>query len=188
MFELIKGEKVIIAKRRHYVALVLQALPIVLFIVLLVLFAFFNFFIDFAPLQLQESIYNILGRQLGDIETHFLASFLATIVATFLWFIVLFEFIFFYLDSWIITNKRIIKIKITGLFHRKLYTTALKNIENIRTSRVGVLANIYKFGNLEVETAGNYENFILKDIAQPEELKRVIFKAIEEDRATGRQR
>lgn len=179
MFSLIKDENIILAKRRHYIIFILQSAPIVFILVLLLFFTFFNFFIDLTFLQ--YGIYTIFGLNVEEIKLHFLTSFLSASMAAFLWFIVLFNFIFFYFDVWFLTNKRIVKTNIVNIFYKKTSTVSLKNIENIRASRKGLLAIIYKFGDIEIETAGNYENFKLVSISYHEKFKNAIFRAMEEN-------
>ena len=113
-------------------------------------------------------------------SVHFLTAFLSIALATLLWFIVLLEFIFFYFDSWTLTNKRIISTNVVNLFNKRIYTIPLKNIENIKTSRVRLLAVFSGFGNLRVETAGNYENFFISHISGEEKLKKEVFVAVDE--------
>lgn len=178
MFNLIKNEKIILAKRRHYIILVLQIAPFAFIILLLLAFSFLNYLIDLSLLQ--QGAYAV-GLNIEGIKLHFLASLLAILIASFLWIIILLEFIFFFFDIWFLTNKRIVKTDIINLFHKKISTVSLKNIENIRASRKGLLAIIYKYGNIEIETAGNYENFKLSGIFNQEKFKNAIFNAIEDD-------
>ena len=177
MFELIKDEKIITTKRRHKIILASQMAPFILLILFLVGFAFLNFLVDLSFLQ--QGVYSFFKVSLDTKSVHFLASFLAISFATFLWFIVLLEFIFFYFDSWTLTNKRIISTNVVNLFNKRIYTIPLKNIENIKTSRVGIMASFFDFGNLRVETAGNYENFTISHISDEQKFKREIFIAVE---------
>lgn len=178
MFQLIKDEKVIETKRRYIAVFYLQVVPIIIIIILLLFFAFLNFFIPLGFLQ--EFLADFFNKEMEMFSVHFLASFFSVTLAGFLWLVVLLDFIFYYFDVWILTNKRIISTSIISLFSKKVYTISLKNIENIRTSRKGFLANIYNFGDLEIETAGNYENFALKCIANETEFKKIIFTAMEQ--------
>jgi uncharacterized membrane protein YdbT with pleckstrin-like domain len=68
---------------------------------------------------------------------------------------------------------------VVNLFNKRIYTIPLKNIENIKTSRVGIMASFFDFGNLRVETAGNYENFTISHISDEQKFKREIFIAVE---------
>jgi len=75
------------------------------------------------------------------------------------WFIILWAYFFIawtniYLDEWIVTDRRIIDIDQTGLFHRSVSDFRIEKIQNIMVKEVGFVAHMLGYGTIIVETAG----------------------------------
>jgi len=74
----------------------------------------------------------------------------------------------YYLDVWVVTTKRIMKIEHAGMFHRKVSEQELSRIQDVTTETNGFLQTVMKFGDIKVQTAAETENFVFKDIQDPE--------------------
>jgi hypothetical protein len=85
----------------------------------------------------------------------------------------------FYLDMWIITDKRVLDIEQLGLFRRSISEFTLNNIQDVSVSINGISATIFKYGDLSVQTAGE-NSFSIRDIPYPETVKDIIMKCHEE--------
>ena len=75
------------------------------------------------------------------------------------WFSLLWVYFFIvwtntYLDAWIITDKRIIDIEQKSLFHREVSDFRIEKIQNITVKEAGFMANVFGYGAIHVETAG----------------------------------
>jgi hypothetical protein len=81
------------------------------------------------------------------------------------------------IDFWIVTNKRIVDSELERLFHRRLATLELKDIEDISIKTSGFISSYLAYGNLEVQTAGAQNRFQMEQIGHPEIVQRVIFEA-----------
>ncbi len=81
----------------------------------------------------------------------------------------------YYLDSWIITSRRIIDIEQYGLFRREVKEITLDRVQNVTIEVLGFVPTILRFGNIRVETAGQG---ILNIMMVPhlEEAKELILK------------
>lgn len=78
----------------------------------------------------------------------------------------------YYLDSWTLTNKRIIDIEQKGYFSRTVGSFRIEKIQDVTIMVNGVLQNLLNFGDIRVQTAGGDVNtFIMKEIAGPKEVK-----------------
>jgi len=77
----------------------------------------------------------------------------------------------------VITNQRIIEVKLIGLFNVEYSSIELEKIQDIKISIVGPLPSFFRFGNLEIETAGVKGEFVLDQIGDPELVKQIIFEA-----------
>lgn len=92
------------------------------------------------------------------------------------------KFIDYYLDVWIVTNDRIRNIEQKGLFNRTISELKLYRIQDATSEVKGFLPTFLDFGNVYIQTAGEKERFIFRDIPQPEEICRKIMELAESDR------
>jgi hypothetical protein len=99
---------------------------------------------------------------------------LTTLVLTMTW-------THYYLDLWIITDRRIIAIDQVHFFNRKVSSFRLERLQDIKVTIDGVLATFLNFGTLHAHTAGNNEeNFTTAGLPDPRELQSLIQKATDE--------
>lgn len=70
-------------------------------------------------------------------------------------------------DLWIITNQRLVDSIKRHWFHHAMSSADLINIADISTSKNGVLARAFDFGDVRCETAGDRTSFVLAGIPQP---------------------
>ena len=100
-----------------------------------------------------------------------------------IWLFAFLEFTDYYLDTWIITNERIISIEQNGLFNRTASELDLSSIQDTTAEIRGILQTIFTYGNVFVQTAGEKSRFHFKNIDNPEEVKQVINRLVQEKRA-----
>ena len=87
----------------------------------------------------------------------------------------------YYLDVWIITNKRIIDIEQFSLFSRDLSEFRLDRVQDVTIEGKGLLPTLLHFGDVHVQTAGESRDFIIKGIPHPYRLRDILVK--EHDRS-----
>ncbi len=80
----------------------------------------------------------------------------------------------YYLDTLIITNKRIFNIEQKGMFHRIISSFPLSRIQDVTVELPGILSTFLRFGTITIETAGENHGFTLHNATNPEEAKRII--------------
>ncbi len=73
----------------------------------------------------------------------------------------------YYLDVWIITDKKILNIDQHGLFKREVIILHLDKIQDITYVISGVVATTLNYGNIQVTTAGSEKNFELRGVPNP---------------------
>jgi len=71
----------------------------------------------------------------------------------------------YYLDVWIVTNRRIIDIDQQALFRRKVTTLMLEKIQDVTVDVQGILSTIFGFGRIILHTAGAEDPDIVIDFA-----------------------
>jgi membrane protein YdbS with pleckstrin-like domain len=87
----------------------------------------------------------------------------------------------YYLDTWIVTTKRIIDIDQEGFFRRSVGSFPIVRIQDVSFRQDGVLASLLDYGTLHVETAGsNTEEFRIEHIPNPRGLRDIINKELDQ--------
>lgn len=87
----------------------------------------------------------------------------------------------YYLDLWIITDRRIILIDQIHFFNRNVSIFRLERLQDIEYSIKGIIPTFLNFGTLKAQTAGNFEsNFRSTGLPDPRGLQASIQKAMDE--------
>jgi uncharacterized membrane protein YdbT with pleckstrin-like domain len=162
MLNLEKDEKVIRVVRKHWFAIVIQmAVSVILIFAPIIFFGIFESFIAINPTT----------------KNLFLFLFIYVVFLIFVWIFIFVSWLDYYLDVWVITNKRIIDIDQQGLFNREIASLRLDNVQDIKIEVFGIINTLLKIGNLHVQTASPNKEFILYQANRPEEVKRLIMHA-----------
>jgi len=105
------------------------------------------------------------------------AVFLATLWLLVIWMALAALWTNYYLDLWIVTNKRIISIDQTDLFSRKVTSLSLDKIQEISVTTDNVLETFFTFGTIQIETAGPTDlDTRMEGIPDPEKVRSVILE------------
>ena len=84
----------------------------------------------------------------------------------------------YYLNQWVITNTRIIEIHQYGYFSREVSSLLLVKVQDVNSDIEGLFGTLLGYGQLEVQSAGTEEHFIMDDIADPQGLRDLIMREI----------
>ncbi len=98
------------------------------------------------------------------------------------WLFAFFYFIDYYLDVWIVTNRRIISIEQKGFFSRTVSELKLFRIQDVTVDTEGVFPTLLNYGSVYVQTAGSKRNFHFEQVPDPENTKDEIINLIRKDR------
>lgn len=101
----------------------------------------------------------------GSINVLFLFLYATWILI--IWIIIMIMWTDYFLDVWIITNKRLINVEQKGMFRREIASVDLRKIQDVTSSITGIIPTLMKFGNLSVQTAGKEKEFIIENIENP---------------------
>lgn len=173
MLKLNPDERIHLIKRRHLILLKLQLLPFVL-IALLILFAIFILF--FKEITWPQFLIEKFP-QLLEFNLKFILIFFLSLLLPILWTMIFLIITYYYLTYWVVTNQRTIYVKLTGLFNLSYASVSHDRIQDIVISIKGILPSIFRFGNLQIQTAGEMGQFVFDSIPEPEIVKQVIFEA-----------
>ena len=94
-----------------------------------------------------------------------------------LWFMLAYKLTLHSLDTWIVTNERIIDIIQIGLFNRKISELNLESIQDISINTKGIVESYLNFGNVEIQTAAMAQRFMIDKVPNPLEIKDAIMDA-----------
>jgi hypothetical protein len=87
----------------------------------------------------------------------------------------------YYLDLWIVTDRRLIVIDQVHFFNRTISSFRLERLQDMTVSIEGILHTFLNFGTIRAQTAGAGETaFVMKGLPEPREVLSIIQKATDE--------
>ncbi len=87
----------------------------------------------------------------------------------------------YFLDLWIITDRRIITVDQVHFFNRKVSSFRLERLQDIKVTIKGIIPTFLNYGTLRAQTASAAEsNFVSVGLPDPRELQSTIQKAMDE--------
>lgn len=164
----IDGEEIVKIVRRDFFILFKRMLMFMLMAVLP--FAFF---------------YLMITANLGLLENEIIYPILVLSTSAyylFIWLFFFFSFIDYYLDVWIITNKRIIDIEQRGFFSRVIAEHKLFRIQDVTSEVNGAIPTILKYGDVFIQTAGTKQRVQFKEIPDPDGVRDLVIKLVQKNR------
>lgn len=158
-FELEPGEEIVSAVRVHPYVLAMRLLPFLLMV--------------FVPVILSGLIAAFVPSFHSSLPRFFTGFWLLGV-----WVGAFTTFTQYYLTVWVITNLRIVDIRQRGFFNREVSSFMLTRVQDVTTDTSGLLATLFHFGRLSVETAGKDEDFAMNGIADPEGIRDLIMRHV----------
>jgi len=167
--ELEPDEQVITTVRKHWFLITLELLTIVLF----GLAPVFAFMIVLA-LPPQEIIMTFFETQTPALIFGIAAwMLLSTMAAAASW-------TSYYLDLWIITDRRIIVVDQINFFNRKVSHFRLERLQDIKVTVKGLIPTLLNYGTIRAQTASAAEsNFTSPGLPDPRGLQALIQNAMD---------
>ena len=86
----------------------------------------------------------------------------------------------------VLNTARIIEIHQYGYFSREVSSLLLIKVQDVNINVDGIFGTVISYGQLEVQSAGTAEHFIMDDIPRPEHLRDVIMREIAALHGDGR--
>ncbi len=166
------GEQIIKVVRKHFLIMTPITLAVIAAALAPALLSSF-FMSDFLPLDPD------FKAAVGGVVDQW-QIFAYSVWLLFLWVIFFVEWTDYYLDLWIITNKRIIDVEQKGFFHREVTSFDFTQIQDITVETRGFVETFLKFGTLHIQTAGHNREIIIRDAHYPEDARSLILKLSEQ--------
>ena len=153
-------EKIIKVLHRHWFDVLQQFLLVIVLTVVLfgVLLVLPNVFPDIQEEQ--------------DLRRMF--SFLENLITMFVWIYVFFIWIEYYLDVFIVSDKKIVNVEQKGLFIRQVSELKYERIQDVAVEVKGLIPTILNYGDLYIQTAGEKERFVFRAMPDPYGIKNMI--------------
>ena len=85
----------------------------------------------------------------------------------------------YYLNVWIVTNKRVVDVAQSGIFNQRISELTFPNVEDITSDTSGIFGTFFSFGHVEIQTAGAQEHFIFNNVPNPKDIERLIFNLMD---------
>ncbi|MBU1092387.1 PH domain-containing protein [Patescibacteria group bacterium] len=92
---------------------------------------------------------------------------------------IVYEYLNWYRDRFIITTQRVVNIDQKSMFRRRVSEIELDHIQDISHEINGVSATSFKFGNVILSSTGD-DNIELRDIPQPAEVQDLLVKLVKD--------
>jgi hypothetical protein len=146
-----KEEKVFLLIRKHWFNYVIFVMLAILMLAPVV--AFLAFW------SLNPEFLTPLG---GDIAIVLISAYFLTILG-----IELYGIVSYYLDVYIVTDRRIVDINQKGFFSRDISELHLMQVQDVSAHVDGFFKTILHFGDVYIQTAGERENFVFQSIPHP---------------------
>lgn len=66
-----------------------------------------------------------------------------------------------------VTSEKIAQVLYTSLFHRKISQLSIGDVQDVTVSQNGILAHLFNYGVLVIETAGEQQNYTFTFVPEP---------------------
>ncbi len=93
-----------------------------------------------------------------------------------IWLMYFHSFIDYRLDSWILTDQRIVNVEQQGLFDRVISELSITKVQDVTSEVHGHMQTFLDYGNVYVQTAGEQQRFVFLNVPHPEEVSRLVVK------------
>ena len=80
----------------------------------------------------------------------------------------------YYLDTTVITERRLVDIHQNGLFNHRISEQSLLRVQDVSVRVQGPFQTFFRFGTVYVETAGEAPNFIMYNLPNPNQVANTI--------------
>ncbi len=176
-FELEADEHVVAQVRRHWFLFVLELLPFAILAV--------------APFALPPLI-SLVGPFAGPAAPYAawlsfdspLARVGLGVWLLFVWTGAWGSFTRYFLDTWVLTNERLVDIDQRAYFHRQVSSLLLTRVQDVTIEVSGLLPSLLDIGTIKVQSAGAMNEFEMRGIPRPQQMRDLILKYVPESGTT----
>ncbi len=77
----------------------------------------------------------------------------------------------------LVTDKNLVQVLQRSLFNRKVSRLSMSNVEDVTADQRGILATIFNYGTLMIQTAGEMDNFVFIYCPNPNKYAEIVLDA-----------
>lgn len=100
--------------------------------------------------------------------------FFETFAGMVMWVFSALIFVDYWLDVWIITDRRVVNVEQKGLFMREVSELRHQKIQDVTTEVEGFFPTLLDFGNVFVQTAAEKAEFFFRNVPDPYGIKALL--------------
>lgn len=164
LLELDPNETIIVEIKRHPIVMVGIFVATVIGVAISLLLLFISVrSSDTLGLEVGESMYALLFGGLAALIVLF--GYIASVVSK--------------ANELVVTNENIIQVLQFSLFSNQTSQLNLAKIQDVSVDTNGILASIFNFGTIDIETAGEASNFRFRYAPNPNKVAKLIIEAHE---------
>ncbi len=89
------------------------------------------------------------------------------------------KFLYWYFNVYIVTTEQVVDIDWYNVVYKAVSATHLNKIQDVTSKQGGVLAGIFDYGDVVIQTAGTEENFEFTNVPHPQEVAEEIQELME---------
>ncbi len=155
-----EGEEVVIFLHRHWFVIATK----IAFLVAAALLPFI--------------IFGIFGKFIAERGMLMLFASLWAGYYMILWYSLFYALTMYTLDTWIVTNMRIINSIQHGFFNRSISELSIDKVQDVSIDVQGPVATVLRFGDIKVQTAGSERHFVFEQSPNPQDIKDKIMQLV----------
>ncbi len=171
MIKLEKDEEIIKIIRKHWLPFTFQLVMMCIMMII--------------PPFIFELFRNFLFSDLT-LHNEYLLSFLYIVFLISMWISLFISFVNYYLDIWILTNKRLVDVEQISFFSRTTSEVRLNNIQDVEVKVFGFINTMLKIGDVIVQNASSGEGFTIRQVGNPEYVREIVMEAYHKDESKAR--
>jgi hypothetical protein len=84
----------------------------------------------------------------------------------------------YFLNAWVLTNRRIVTIKQRRYFYREVSSLFLSRVQDVTTNVNGIISSLLGIGDIKVQTAAEDVEFVMRGIPRPEQMRDIILRYV----------
>lgn len=143
---------------------------------------FISILLVLTPLVAQTILAFASSETMSQVPTRFLFTVNA------FWYLFTVGFVFqnflnWFFNVYIITNKRIIDIDFIGLLYKNISEAPLSSVQDVTSNVSGTLQVIFNYGNVLIQTAAEKREFEFSDVANPSAVRDILSDIVTEIRS-----
>lgn len=78
------------------------------------------------------------------------------------------QFLYWYFNIYIVTNKHIIDINFHSLLYRDVTESSISDVESVTSKIAGIFGSLFNFGDVTAQTAAEQHLIIFEDVPYPD--------------------